>query len=243
VFKDHPWQGEEFGPIQYYWHLERQYCVTILFELDNRPLIGFCKQNNLSAHQLVMKIASRLSQKYLPQRVIGVSKKDYPTRYPAGFVRKAGPDRDLLEMFGVREKEKYFAERWLWQNLRPIERFLVKRFPRLAVWLAKHIFKGRDVRNWFALIVSRNPMAGVGFPIIFFGSNYWTHLLTIPFGDQVWAAFGMPHAFANVDYYKEFLAEFKNLYEHPETIPSELLEKRYDQIEMGTSNKSKSEKS
>ncbi len=237
MFPEHPWHGEELGPIQYYWHLERSYCFNILFELDNRPFVKFCKDRKLKANQLVMKIAARLSSKYLPQYVVGVSKKAHPARYPAGYVRKIAPDRDLLEFIAVREKDRYFVERWVWKNMRPIEEWLIRNYPRLTIWLAKHFFSRREMRNWFALMVSRNPMPNVGFPIVFFGNNYWCWVLTIPFGDKVWASFGGPHAFANVDYVKNFLVEFKNLYERPETIPQELIEKRYDPIELGFSEK------
>lgn len=237
MFKEHPWFGEEFGPIQYHWHLAREYCFNILFELDNRPFIKFCKENKINANQLVMKIASRLSQKYLPQRVVSVNKKDYPARYPAGYVRKIAPNRDMLEFIAVREKENYFGERWVWRNNLPIEKFFMTKFPRIAIWLARHFFGRREMKNWFTLMVSRNPMPRVGFPIIFFGNNYWCFVLTIPFGDKVWSTFGGPHAFANVDYFKDFLAEFKSLYEHPETIPKELLEKPYRPIELGISEK------
>lgn len=235
MFKEHPWYGEEFGPVQYYWHLERSYCFNLLFELDNRPFIKFCKENKIKAHHLIMKLASRLSQKYLPQRVVSVNKKDYPARYPAGYVRKIAPDRDIIEFIAVREKENYFGERWVWRNLRPIEIYLMKNFPRLGIWLAKHFFGKREMRNWFALCVSRNPFVDTGFPVAFYGNNYWCFMLTIPYGDKVFSTLGGPHAFANVDYFSGFLKEFKGFYEHPETIPRELIEKPYRPVELGVS--------
>lgn len=228
--KDNPWYGEDFGAVEHYWYLEREYCLNMLFELDQKPFIDFCKQRNISPNQLVMKIAYRLSLKYLPQYVVALNKKAYPTRYPAGYVRKIHPDRDMLEWVAVREKEKYFVERLTRDHMHPVEKFIAIHYPRLAVWLAKHFFGRREVKGQYALMVSRNPMRELGFPVVFHGTHYRTFILTLPFADKSWAVFGAPHAFANVDYYKGIIGEFKNMIEHPETIPEELVKKRYDAV-------------
>ena len=230
MFKGHPWENNAFGPIQYYWHLKRGYCFNILFELDNQPFIKFCKDRQISPNQLIMKISYGLSKKYLPQYVIRLNKKPFPARYPTGYVRKISAQDDMLEYIAIRDKESYFEEKWIWKNLPPLEEFLMKKFPRFAVWLASKFFPRKEMRNWFTLMVTRNPMAGLGIPIVFFGNNYWCFILSIPFGEKVWACFGGPHAFGNVDYYKEFIADFKNFIEHPETIPNELIEKEYRSI-------------
>jgi len=229
MFDDkHPWHGEEFGPMEYYWYLQRQYCMNLLFELNQKPIIDFCKARKIPPNQLFMKIAYRLSQKHLPQKVVSLNRKAYPARYPTGYVRKVSKDSDMLEWVAVREKEKYFVERLVRDHMHPVEKFLAVHYPRLSVWLVKHFFGRREVKGQYALMVSRNPMPELGFPVTFHGTHYRTFVFAIPFGEKVWATFGAPHAFANVDYYKGIIGDFKKFIEHPETIPQELVEKRYD---------------
>jgi hypothetical protein len=229
----HLWEGEEFGPVEHYWYLEREYCLNIQFPLDQRPFIAFCKERGISPHELTMKIAYRLSLKYLPQYVVALNKKAYPARYPAGYIRKVHPDKDMLEWVAVREKEIYFAERRVRDHLSPGQRYLMVHFPRLAIFLAKHFFGRHEVKGQYALMVSRNPMPEVGFPITFHGTHYRTFVLILPYGGEVQAWFGGPHAFANIDYYKGLICDFKNYIEHPETIPQELIDKRYDPEPLG----------
>jgi hypothetical protein len=228
--KDHPWYGEEFGATEYYWYVERQYCISIFFELDNRPFVKFCKEKKVSSNQLVMKIAAGLSEKYLPQYVVALNNKVYPSRYPAGYVRKIRPEKDMLEWVSVRERDSYFREKLVRSEMTSLEKWLVHNMPWFTVWLAKHVFPRREVKNQYTLMVTRNPMKEVGFPISFSGTNYRSFIIAIPFGDKVTATFGAPHCFANVDYYKDFIGDLKKMIEHPETIPQELLEKRYQTV-------------
>jgi len=228
--KDHPWYGEEFGGIEFYWYLERGYTLNMFFELDQKPFIDFCKERKINSNALLMKISSRLSAKYLPQYVISLSKKVYPARYPAGFIRKIRPDRDMVEWVAIREKEDHFEERLIRQMMAPVEKFMAVHFPRLTVFFLKYFFGRREMKHQYALMVTRNPMRELGYPVTFIGTDYRTFLLCLPFGGKVLAAFGAPHAFGNVDYYKGFIGEIKNFMEHPETIPQELIDKRYDSV-------------
>ncbi len=232
--KDHPWYGEPFGAVEYYWYLKRGYVINILFELNFRPFIEFCKSRKISPHQLIMKLTYRLSEKYLPQYTVALNRKAYPARYPVGYVRKIHPDKDMLEHIALREKENKFVERNIRQDWQPLVKFLAIRFPRLALWLARWIFPRKEVKNNYALMVTRNPMKGLGFPIIFHGTNYRTFLLCLPFGEKVWACFGGPHAFGNIDFYQDFIKEFKQAIENPETIPEELVKKRYVSVPSGS---------
>ena len=230
MYKDHPWFGEPFGALEYYWYLRRGYTLNILFELNFRRFIQFCKERRISPNQLIMKIASRLSEKYLPQYTVALNKKAYPARYPAGYVRKIHPEKDMLEHIAIREKPEYFVERNIRENWQPLVKFLANRFPRFALFLARWVFPKKEVKNNYALMVTRNPMREVGFPIIFHGTDYRTFVLTLPFGEKVWACFGAPHCFGNVDYYKDFIKEFKQIIENPEAIPKELIKKEYRAI-------------
>jgi hypothetical protein len=226
--KDHPWYGEEFGAIDFYWYLERGYTLNMFFELDQKPFLDFCRQRKVKANDLLMKISSRLSQKYLPQYVISLSKKVYPARYPAGYVRQIRPERDMIEWVAVREKDDSFAERLIREQMNGWEKFLAVHFPRLTVAIIKRWFGWKEMKHQYALMVSRNPLRELGFPVPFTGTDYRTFLLIIPFGEKVTAVFGAPHAFGNVDYYKGIIGDFKNYIEQPETIPQELIDKRYD---------------
>jgi hypothetical protein len=227
MFKGHPWEGETFGPIEYYWYLRRGYVMNILFDLDLKPFLVFCKKEGISTNQLMMKISARLSQKYLPQYVVALNRKAYPARYPAGYVRRMHPDRDMLEWIGIREKEDHFAERGVRDDIQPAMLFLMTRLPRVALWLGRWLFARKEVKDQYALMVSRNPLRSLGEQVIFHGTHYRTFVMAIPFGEKVKACFGAPHAFGNIDCYEEFLNEYKKAVEHPETLPRELVEKKY----------------
>jgi hypothetical protein len=227
LFKGHPWEGETFGSVEYYWYLRRGYVMNMLFDLNVKPFLDFCKKEQVPTNQMLMKISARLSQKYLPQYVVALNRKAYPARYPAGYVQKIHPDRDMLEWIAVREKENYFVERGVRDNIQPVMLFLMTRLPRMALFLARWFFPKKEIKDQYALMVSRNPLRSLGSEVIFHGTNYRTYVMTIPFGEKVKACFGAPHAFGNIDFYEEFLNEYKKAIEQPETIPRELVEKKY----------------
>lgn len=227
MFKGHPWEGEIFGGIEYEWHMHTNYIMNIEFDIDFEPFIKFCKKEGINSHELTMKVCSRLSGKHLPQYVVAKNRKAYPARYPAGYVRKMSPDRDMLEWVAVREKDGRFTERLPRENFHPWVLYAMKRFPRFMYFVARRVFAYHETKGRYALMVTRNPMRGLGRPIVFSGTDYFCCFLLIPFGYKVRTIFGAPHAFGNVDYFEGFVKEFIEAMEKPETIPRELIEKKY----------------
>ena len=111
MFKGHPWEDDEFGPVEYYWYLARGYVINVEFDVAIKPFMDFCREHGYRSNQLMMKIGARLSTEFLPQYMVALNKKAYPARYPAGYVRPVRPGRDMLEHVGIREKKNRFAER------------------------------------------------------------------------------------------------------------------------------------
>ncbi len=227
MFPGHPWEGEEFGPLEYEWYLARGYVFNVEFDVKLAPFIQFCKAGGHRAHDLTMKIAARLSSLHLPQRTMALNRRSYPARYPAGYIRPVGRGRDMLEHIAVREKPDIFAERVIRDQMQPLVRWFQSHLPRTSVWLARRFFGSREIKDNYALMVTRNPLRNLGTRVVFHGTHYRTFLLCIPFGDQVTVTFGAPHALGNINYYEPFLLKFKTYMENPEQIPRELLEKPY----------------
>ncbi len=227
MFPGHPWEGEEFGPIEYEWYLRRGYELDILFDVNMKPFIEFCKEGDHRSNQLAMKIAARLSTDHLPQYLLALNRKFYPARYPAGYVRPIRPGGDMLEHIAVREKEEYFVERNVRDNMQPLVKFFANKAPRAGLFLSRTIFASRETKDGFALLVSRNPLKSLNTKIVFWGANYRHMVLAIPYGDTVTCAFGAPHAFGNINFYEPFLMKFKTYMEDPDQIPTDILEKGY----------------
>jgi hypothetical protein len=227
MFPGHPWQGEPFGAVEYYWYLKRGYELDILFEVNLAPFIAFCKRHNYRSNQLTMKIAARLSAEHLPQYMIALNGKPYPARYPAGYVRPVREGADMLEHIGLREKDGRFEERNIRESWQPLVKWFANNAPRLSVWLAYHFFAYRETKNNYTLMVSRNPLKGLGTKVIFFGAHYRTMVLAIPYGEISTCLFTAPHAFANINFYEPFLKKFKTWMEDPGQIPRDLLDKEY----------------
>jgi hypothetical protein len=216
--------------MEYQWYMYTNYIMNIEFEVDYEPILLFCKKNGLNMHELIMKVACRLSDRHLDQYVVSKNRKMYPARYPAGYVRKIVPDRDMVEWVAVREKEGKFAERLPRDTVMEFGYYLVCRFPRLAFFLARTIFSYHETKDRFTLLVTRNPMRNLGRPIVFHGTGYPGHFLIIPFGKKVRTIFGVPHAFGNIDRFEGFVRDWIEAMEKPETIPAELVEKPYRRL-------------
>jgi len=239
MFPGHPWTGEEFGEVEYLWHLSRGYIFSVEFDVKLRPFVEFCKEHNHRTHQLTMKIASRLSAEHLPQVVNALNGKAYPARYPAGYIRPLHKGRDMLEHISVRERPEYFIERAIRDDWQPLARWFAIKHPRAAVWLARRVFPEREVKNNYALMISRNPLRNLNTRVVFHGTNYRTCCLAIPFGDVATCMFGAPHGFGNINFYEPMLIQFKTYMEEPEKIPGELLSKPYREAPMKEENSSK----
>jgi len=237
MYPEHPWRGEEFGSLEFEWYLARRYVFNVEFEVDLRPFYEFCRTNNHRTHQLTMKIGARLSSRMLPQYAVSLNWRPYPARYPAGYVRPVRPGTDMLEHVAVREKDRAFAERDVRGWVTPRARRLARRHPRFTVWLLKHFFVRHDIKNNYALLISRNPLRGLGSKVVFHGTHYRSQVLTIPYGDVVTCIFGAPHAFANINFYEPFLKTFKAYMEDPGQIPRDLLEKPYKELPPSQSGK------
>ena len=227
MYKGHPWENEEFGAVEYEWYLERMYVVNVEFDLNFQPFLDFCKKNGIKSNHLLMKVSARLSKKYLPQMGISIGKRAYPVRYPAGYIRPVRKGSDMLEHIAVHEKEDCFEEVDIRKLINPYQRWFMIHMPRLSVFLGKYFFGKREMKKNYTIMVTRNPLSGLGRPITFSGTQYRSYLMCIPYGAQVKAVFGMPHVFGNINYYQDFLKEYIKWVEEPETIPEDLMEKEY----------------
>jgi len=227
MFPGHPWAGEEFGPLEYEWYLARGYVFNVEFDVNLTPFIQFCKTAGHRAHELTMKIGARLSAEHLPQRTMALNRRSYPARYPAGYIRPVAEGHDMLEHVAVREKPELFVERVIRDQMQPLVKWFTVHAPRAAVWLGRRFFASREIKDNYALMVTRNPLRNLGTRVVFHGTHYRTFLLCIPFGDRVTVTFGAPHALGNINYYEPFLLKFKTYMEDPGQIPRELLDKPY----------------
>lgn len=227
MYPGHPWQGEKFGAVEYHWYLKRGYELDILFEVNLKPFIAFCREQGCKSNHLTMKIAARLSEKHLPQYMLALNGKPYPTRYPAGYVRPVREGGDMLEHIAIREKDNGFFERDIRAGWQPLVQWFATHLPRLSVWLAYHLFAYRETKNNYALMVSRNPLKNLNTKVIFFGAHYRTMCLAIPYGEVSTFMFSAPHAFGNINCFEPFLLEFKSWMEDPRKIPRDLVEKEY----------------
>lgn len=230
IFKGHPWENEEFGPVEYYWYLARGYVINVEFDVNIKPFMTFCADHDLRSNHLMMKVGARLSSEFLPQYVVALNKKAYPARYPAGYIRPISQTGDMLEHVAIREKKSHFSERLIRDDWQELAVWFARKYPRLSVWLSLHGFAREEVRNNYALMVSRNPLRNLGTKVTFSGTHYRTYVLTIPYGDLVTVTFGGPHAFGNIQYYEPFLLKFKTWMEQPENIPDELVKKTYKAV-------------
>jgi len=226
MFPGHPWTGEPFGEAEYQWYLRRTYELGVIFEVRMSPFIEFCQEFGHKSNHLTMKIASRLSADHLPQFLLALNGKPYPARYPAGYVRLARPGADMLEHVAVREKAEGFAERVVRDHWKSIPRWLAREAPWLAVRLAR-FFPGEEVKDNYALMVSRNPLKKLNTKVTVVGSHLRTMGLAIPFGSEVSCTFYSPHAFGNINFFEPFLLAFKTFMEDPAKIPADLLSKPY----------------
>jgi hypothetical protein len=230
MYPGHPWEGEEYGPAEYEWFLARNYELDILFKVDLRPFLKFCKDFSHRSQELTMKIGARLSQAHLPQYMLGLNGKVYATRYPVGYVRPVRPGADMLEHIAIREERVQFAERDIRAKWKPIVKYMARKHPKISVFMARHFFGYRETRNNYALMVSRNALRGLGSGVTYFGTHYRTMCLGIPFGEKVDCLFSAPHAFGNIKFFEPFLSRFKSYMEDPEQIPEDLLGKPYAKV-------------
>ncbi len=226
MYPNHPWQGEPFGEVEYEWYLKRTYEVGVLFDVNMEPFIDFCKEFEHRSNELIMKITSRLSTDHLPQYMLALNGRPYPTRYPAGYVKLLEPGADLLEQVAIREKNGSFSERIVRDGWKIIPRWMALKHPKLSVRLTR-FFPREEVRNNYALMVSRNPLKNLGTRVIVVGSHLRTMALAIPFGKVATCSFYSPHAFGNINFFEPFLMGFKNYIEQPHTIPKDILDKPY----------------
>ena len=234
MFNGHPWEKEIFGGVECEWYLYTNYMINVEFEVDYEPFIKFSKQEGLRSNDMLMKICSRLSEKYLPQYVVARNRKFYPARYPTGYVRAISSDRDMVEWVAIREQEDKFKEILPRDRMNDFAYYLVCRWPKLSFWLARKFFPYRETKDRFTLLVTRNPMRELGRPVVFHGTGYPCFFLLIPFGFKVNTVFGYPHAYGNMDYYVKFVKEFIKAMEKPETIERDLIEKKYAPIPQKT---------
>jgi hypothetical protein len=233
MFPGHPWEGEPYGAAEYEWYLKRKYELDVMFDVAMKPFLEFCKEHGHKSHQLTMMITTRLSATHLPQYLLALNGRPYPARYPAGYVRPVREGSDMLEHISIREKEGSFTERNVREQWKVLSKWLARKAPRLAVWLAYWIFAREEVKNNYALMVSRNALRNFDANVTYFGSQYRTMCLGVPFGEKVTCLFTAPHAFGNINYFEPFLKDFKTWMEEPDKIPEDVLEKPYKEAPSG----------
>jgi hypothetical protein len=227
MFKAHPWSGETFGPVEYEWYLRRGFDLNVEFDVDVGPFIDFCRERRRSPNEILMGIAARLSTTHLLQRAVALNRRTYQVRYPAGYVRPVRAGSDMLEHVAVRERPDRIEETNVRLRMRALEKWFIRHLPRLSVFLATHLFARREVKNGYALMITRNPLRRLGGRVVFHGTQYRTCVLTIPFGRDVTCVLGAPHALGNINAYEDFLIEFRSWMQEPRLIPPELVDKPY----------------
>ncbi|MBW2148506.1 MAG: hypothetical protein JRI22_15940 [Deltaproteobacteria bacterium] len=230
MYKGHPWEGETYGAMEYEYYLKRTYELIIGFDVNMKPFIDLCKEGDHSSNQLTMKIAARLSTKYLPQYMIALNGRTYPVRYPAGYVRPVRPGADMLDHIAVAEDDDRFREVNIRDQINPYQQWMMKKHPKISVWFAQHFFGARETKKNYALLISRNPLRKLDTPVIILGSHVRTMGMAIPFGEKVCCTFFTPHAFGNTSFFEPFLFDFKTCMEEPEKIPKDLLNKQYREV-------------
>ncbi len=231
MYEGHPWKGEEFGPVEYYWYMRRGYELDMMFDVNLGPFLDFCRERDYRSNRLTMMIAARLSDRYLPQYMLTLDGKLQAARYPAGYVKPVRPGADMLEHIAVREKDGYFVERDIRAQMQPMVKWFAINHPRIGLWLSRWFFSRHETKNNYALMVSRNPLRNLNTRVMFFGAHYRTQVLAIPYGREVTCTFAAPHAFGNINFFEPFLLDFKTWMEDPEQIPAELLTKNYKTVE------------
>ena len=227
MYPGHPWEGEDYGRVEHEWYLARKYELAVMFKVNLRPFLKFCKDFGHRSQELTMKIAARLSTLHLPQFMLGLNGKIYAARYPAGYVRPVREGTDMLEHIAIREEPTKFAERDIRAGWKPLVKWMAQKHPRLSVFMAKRFFGYRETKNNYALMVSRNALRGLGPGTIYMGSHFRTMCLGIPFGEQALCSFVAPHALGNMNFFEPFLVKFKTFMEDPEQISPDLLDKPY----------------
>ncbi len=228
MYPGHPWEKEEFGEFEFQRRLKSGEEVDVKFDVSMGRFLAFCKETGQSPHALTMKVTARLSSLHLPQYMLALNGKTMPARYPSGYVRPIKLDRDMLEHIAIREKSDHFGERDIRQKrVNALMKWFVRHQPRLGMWLARYVFTKREGRNNYALLVSRNPLKSLNTRTVFYGANYRTMGLAIPYGKLVSCGFAAPLAFGNLNFFEPFISELVTWMEQPETIPRDVVEKPY----------------
>ena len=233
MYADHPWQGHEMGRYYYEMHLSLLTCFNVKFTIRMKPYIDFCAEKQIKTNQTFMKVVARLSAEHIPQKIVSLKRKVYPARYPAGYVRPLRDSGDMLEHVSIREKPAGFSERAIRAQMQKVPRKVAARHPRLSMKIAKVMFSSLEVKNHYALLVSRNPLKNLGGDYCFHSTHHRTCTLNVPYGEYAKVSFGGPLAFGTPDNFGPFLIKLKNYMEDPIQIPADIIEKPYKQAPPG----------
>ncbi|HXH73518.1 MAG TPA: hypothetical protein VNJ08_01035 [Bacteriovoracaceae bacterium] len=228
-----PWKGYEYGRLDSEIYQAMGFVgMTTSFRLEMGILYAFCKQNSLKVNPVLMKICYHLSEKYLPMLTLGLDHRIHPAGFRLGFVKLVEKGQHFVEPVVInRLANGALSEINLRSFVPNWQKILMKRFPRLATWLGRYVIAASAVKNYPSLQISRGFLPSVGERIT---STLITaprsHGISIPFGNNVHATFMAPHAFANLNYYDEFLRDFIFMIENPEKVPTEIMGTAYEEL-------------
>ncbi|MFO8057612.1 MAG: hypothetical protein R6V10_09970 [bacterium] len=233
MYPDHPWQDHELGRFYYEMYLSLLVCFNVKFVVHMQPFIDFCAERGMKTNQTFMKVVTRLSAEHLPQRIVSLKRKVYPARYPAGYVRPLRDTGDMLEHVSVREKPGGFSERAIRANMQELPRKVAARRPRLSMKIARVMFSSLEVKDHYALLVSRNPLKNLDGDYCFHSTHHRTCTLNVPYGEYSKVSFGGPLAFGTPAHFEPFLLKLKTCMEDPNKIPEDVIQKPYKQAPPG----------
>ncbi len=233
IYPGHPWQEEEMGAYYHELYLSLLTCFNVKFKVRMKPFIDFCAERGMKTNQAFMKVVTRLSAEHIPQKIVSLRRKVYPARYPAGYVRPLHETGDMLEHVSVREKPGGFSERVIREQMQELPRKVAARRPRLSMKIAKVTFSSLEIKDHYALLVSRNPLKNLGGDYCFHSTHHRTCTLNVPYGEESKVSFGGPLAFGTPDFFEPFLLKLKSYMEDPEQIPADIIKKPYKQAPPG----------
>lgn len=225
MYKGHPWEKDALGPLLYELQIKSNAVMFIHFDVNLKPFIDFCQNNKYYTNQLTIKILSRLSKEFLPQYVISLNNRAYPSIFPVSYITR---NEDISNFaINLEENDRCFKEVKSLKKYSGFEQLVLTKFPKIIIWMLKHFFPAFYVKKVSALTVTRNYLRSVGGNVYAYGNAIHGMILSIPFGYNVTCSFTIPHAFGRVSDFEEFIAKFKQYMEDPQTIAKELREKPY----------------
>jgi hypothetical protein len=233
VNKSNPWQGYEYGGLDSEIYQAMGFVgMTTSFRLEIGNFYAYCKEHSLKVNPTLMKIGHHLSEKHLPKLTLGMDHRIYKAGHTVGYVKLVERGAHFVEPVVIgRDASGALVEINLRDFVPNWQKILMRKFPRVAALMAKYVLPGTAVKTYPALQISRGFLPSLGERIT---STIMTtprsHGISIPFGNSVHATFLVPHAFANLNYYDGFLADFIRMIEDPGSIAMEIIGVPYKEL-------------